>query len=678
MFDDLLRGQPPAPPIRVSGAREHNLRNVDVEIPKRALTVVTGVSGSGKSSLAFDTIAAEASRQLHETLPAFVRGFLPTYGRPDVDTIDDLCATIVVDQRRPGGGPRSTVGTATDIAPLLRLLFSATGWPNIGHADAFSFNLPAGMCPACQGLGVAVAEEAHGRAKETAARPRVACEECLGARLNAAALACQIDGWNIAQMSAMEAKELHSILRLLDLPEAGPLLESLTRRVGHLVDIGLDYLSLDRPTGTLSGGEGQRVKIVGHLASTLTDLLYVFDEPSVGLHARDVTRLITVLHALRDHGNTVLVVEHDRAVISAADYVVDLGPGAGVDGGLITYAGGIVGLGWSDTPTGRSLHTCAALKRQTRTPTGWLPIREARTHNLAGIDVDVPAGVLTAVTGVAGSGKSSLVHGDLVRAYPEAIVVAQGPPTTNRRSTVATYTGVMDPIRATFARVNGVAAGLFSANSTGACRTCCGQGVVTTDLAFMEGYTTVCGTCAGRRFTDDVLAHRVRGTTGRTANIHEVLQMSAAQARRFFADDARIADILTAVCDIGLDYLRLGQRMPTLSGGEGQRITLASPLHRRGAVYVLDEPTAGLHPHDVERLLSVLDHLVDDRGATVVVIEHDLDVVALADWVIDLGPEGGSRGGHLLFTGTPRELLSTGSPTAGCLAAAMHRDDVWR
>jgi excinuclease UvrABC ATPase subunit len=755
--------------IRVVGAREHNLSGIDVGIPKHRLTVVTGVSGSGKSSLVFDTLAAEAQRQLYETLPAFVRGFLPSYGRPEVDLIERLAAVIVVDQRRLGGGSRSTVGTITDIAPLLRLLFSRAGEPHAGGPDAFSFNLPGGMCPRCEGIGevtdvdlaafVDPARSVRGgallapafevgsyhwqilarsgrfdpdrpvgelpeqqrhellygtggtvpievndssinasnegavvkfrrlyvqrdstemgeRTRAMAARftTTVPCPECGGARLSAAALACRVAGHGIAELAALEATRLHEVLSGLDLPEVGPVLDALTTRVGHLVDIGLGYLSLDRRTGTLSGGESQRIKVVRHLASTLTDLLYIFDEPSIGLHARDVRRLTDLLHALRDKGNTVLVVEHDRDVIAAADHVVDLGPGAGAAGGRVVFAGPVAGLAATDTPTGRSLTAPVRLKDEVRTPTGTLPVRGATLHNLRGLDVDIPTGVLTAVTGVAGSGKSSLVYGVFRERHPDAVVVDQSAPTANRRSTTATYTGALDPIRQLFAKASGASPALFSANSAGACPACQGMGVIYTDLAFLDTIASTCGTCRGRRFTDEVLAYTLDGRS-----IGDVLESTVGEARAFFAGHRKIAPILRALVDVGLDYLRLGQPLTSLSGGECQRIKLAAQLHRPGAVYVLDEPTTGLHPSDVDRLLDVLDRLVDQHHATVLVIEHNLDVIAHADHVLDLGPEGGGAGGQLLFAGPPADLLDApGSHTAEHLRRAVKSPAVFR
>ncbi|GAA3440054.1 ATP-binding cassette domain-containing protein [Kutzneria kofuensis] len=746
--------------VRVMGAREHNLTGVDVDLPKRVITVVTGVSGSGKSSLVFDTIAAEAQRQLHETLPAFVRSFLPHRSRPDVDIIEHLPAVVLVDQRRLGGGSRSTVGTITDIAPLLRLMFSRAGDPYIGPADSFSFNMPSGMCPTCEGLGVVTdvdlavfldparsladgallapafkvgtwhwqifanrfdvdkpvasfseaerhdllygeggtvevenlgqrinatyegavvkfrrlyvrkdtADQAE-RTRQMVARftTSATCPDCGGTRLSQSALDCRIDGRNIAELSSLEAVELLAVLEGFDLPEIAPVLTGLRQRVGHLVEIGLGYLSLDRATDTLSGGESQRIKIVRQLASTLSDMLYVFDEPSIGLHARDVGRLTRLLTTLRDNGNTVLVVEHDRDVITAADHVVDVGPGAGGAGGRIVFSGTVAALADSGTVTGRYLKERPALRTRARRPTGWLPLSGVTLHNLRDVSVDIPTGVLTAVTGVAGSGKSSLMYGAFRSRYPDAVVVDQSAPTANRRSSVVTYTGAMDHIRKAFAKANGVSPALFSANSAGACPECEGAGVIVTDLGFLAGITTVCGSCEGRRYSAEVLGYRLGGMS-----ISDALDMTVGEAAEFFAVHRSVVSILRGLVDVGLEYLRLGQPLPSLSGGECQRIKLASHLHRSGAVYVLDEPTTGLHMSDVDRLVGVLDRLVEMHGASVIVIEHNLDVIARADWVVDLGPEGGSAGGQVLFSGPPADLVAfDGSHTADALRKAI-------
>jgi excinuclease UvrABC ATPase subunit len=753
--------------IEVRGAREHNLRAVDVAVPKRTLTAVTGVSGSGKSSLVFDTIAVEARRQLNETLPAFVRGFLPALSRPSVDAVEHLPAVIIVDQRRLRGGARSTVGTITDIAPLLRLLFSRAGEPSVPHVDAFSFNMPAGMCPACEGIGEAtvvdldafldrsrslddgalrceifavgsrnwqilvgsgrfdpqrpvaeysdaefhdllyaddgvVAMEFQGQAYNAAYEGAVikfrrlyldqdpetrsgrtkklvaaytttaCCPDCGGTRLSPLALSSRVAGHTIADLSAMAASELVKVLEGISNPAIEPLLNALWGRLEDLVGIGLGYLSLDRRTASLSGGEAQRVKLVRQLASSLNDLLYVFDEPSIGMHPRDVSRMTDLLRALRDKGNSVLVVEHDRDVIIAADHVIDLGPGAGASGGEVGYTGDVAGLRGSATLTGRFLDEPVRLKpeRDLREPTGKLPVLDARAHNLTGFDVEFPTGVLTVLTGVAGSGKSSLAHEVLRVQHPTVIAVDQSPPGANRRSTVATYTGVQDPIRKAFARANGVDPALFSANSAGACPDCAGLGVIEQDLAYLDTVASTCAACHGRRFTDEVLRYRLRGLS-----IGDVLETTVAEAVEFFAAERRVSSVLGALATVGLDYLRLGQPLTTLSGGESQRLKLAGHLAEPGGVYVLDEPTTGLHMSDVHRLLAALDRLIDEHGATVIVIEHNLDLVAHADWVIDLGPEAGTDGGRVLYEGTPGGLIraevSQGSHTGEYLRRAV-------
>ncbi|NJQ13607.1 ATP-binding cassette domain-containing protein [Streptomyces bohaiensis] len=723
--------------INVVRARENNLREVSLRIPKRGITVFTGVSGSGKSSLAFDTIAAEAQRQLNETFTAFQRGFLPQHGRPDADALENLSAAIVVDQKRLGGNSRSTVGTITDIAPLLRLLLSRGGAPHHGAAHAYSFNDPLGMCPACEGIGRtteidldalvdrslslnggAIQHPDFGVGKwfwdslagsglfdndkplcewteaewrtllhggdalgptpkgyeglldrftrvyvrkdtaEMAERNRkvflrfvtsATCGRCDGSRYNDGVLASRIGGHSIADLSALEATELLALLPSLAAPDTEPVVASLVDRVGDLVAIGLGYLSLDRRTTTLSGGESQRIKMVRHLSSSLTDMLYVFDEPSIGLHARDVHRLNALLRKLRDKGNTVLVVEHDPDVIAIADHVVDMGPRAGEHGGQVVHQGTPQTLAAADTVTGRELRRRAPVRQTFRTPTGRLEIRAAARHNLRDVTVAVPTGVVTAVTGVAGSGKSTLV-GAFLEQHPEAVVVDQSAVGTNRRSSPVTYTGMLDGIRRLFARAGGVSASLFSFNSTGACPGCQGMGVVWTDLAFMDGVRTPCEECGGRRFREEVRQHTLRGRS-----IDQVLAMTAREAAEFFTERALHA-AARAMVDVGLDYLRLGQPLSTLSGGECQRLKLATVLHGEGSVYVLDEPTTGLHMADVDRLLGIVDRLVA-AGNTVLLIEHNLEVIKQADWIVDLGPEGGSRGGRVLFEGTPRALL---------------------
>ncbi len=727
--------------IEIRGARENNLKNVSLDIPKHKITVFTGVSGSGKSSLVFDTIAAEAQRQLNETFTAFVQGFLPSYGQPDVDHIENLNAPIIINQKRVGGGSRSTVGTYTDIAALLRLLFSRVGQPYAGPGFVFSFNTPQGMCPECEGIGrttqldidklldrnkslndgailhpdfkvgkwpwklyaqsklfdnekplknytkkeweqllygkdmkVAFSEfemnyeglvERFTRSylkKDSAAmsdRNRAifeqfvtqqTCPVCKGARLNQAALASKINGRNIADMSDLEATELVQVLRGFSDPVAVRLADKLIERVEHLVDIGLGYLSLSRETSTLSGGESQRIKMVRHLGNSLTDMLYVLDEPSVGLHARDVARLTGLLRKLRDKGNTVLVVEHDPDVIAVADHVVDMGPRAGTHGGEIVFEGSVADLRKANTLTGKFLTQSLPLKHEVRRARGKLSIRNATLHNLKNVSVDIPTGVLTVVTGVAGSGKSTLINDIFLEQHPDAIAIDQSRVTTSVRSVPATYVGIMDDIRQAFAKANKVGASLFSFNSEGSCPNCNGLGVTYTDLAFMEGITSKCEVCEGKRFKPDVLEHTLRGSS-----ISDVLAMTVEDALAFFTEK-KIKPVVQAMNDVGLGYLTLGQPLSTLSGGEGQRLKLATELHKAGSVYVMDEPTTGLHLSDIGQLMHIIDRLVD-AGNTVVLIEHHLDVIRQADWLIDLGPEGGSAGGQVLFEGKPSDII---------------------
>ncbi|MFE4369510.1 ATP-binding cassette domain-containing protein [Streptomyces sp. NPDC056835] len=731
--------------ITITGARENNLRDVSLTIPKGKITVFTGVSGSGKSSIVFDTVAVESQRQLNETFSSFIRSFLPKYERPQVDGIDDLSVAVVVDQKPIGGNVRSTVGTMTDIYSVIRVLFSRHGVPSAGTATAYSFNDPSGMCAVCDGVGRVVAldidraidwsksldegalllpglsvnswewnlyaesgrfdrakplgeytdEERelllHGgdfkvrievksgavdmrfegivsrftrlflnrdtaslseKRKEAAARFTVErlCEACGGARLNEAALASRIDGLSIADHSRMEVADLVEVLGRIDDPVATPIAAAARERLERLVGIGLGYLSLDRETTTLSGGEGQRLKMVRHLGSSLTGLTFIFDEPSVGLHPRDVGRLNDLLVRLRDKGNTVLVVEHDPDVMAIADHIVDMGPKAGTDGGQVVYEGPADRLREADTLTGRCLRRRTPVKESFRSAADWLPVTGAALHNLKGVDVRFPTGVLTAVTGVAGSGKSTLISEVFTAAYPEAIVIDQGAITASSRSTPASYLGVMDTVRKIFAKENGVAPGLFSFNSSGACGECSGRGLIYTDLAFMDPVTTTCHACEGRRFHDEVLRHTVKGRS-----IVDVLDMTAAVAMEFFGDKAPLRKLRT-LNDVGLTYLTLGQPLSSLSGGERQRIKLATQLHRTGSVYVLDEPTTGLHMADVDTLVALLDRLVD-AGNSVICVEHNMDVVKRADWVIDLGPDGGKHGGEIVFEGTPRQLL---------------------
>lgn len=727
--------------VEIQGARENNLKNVSLKIPKRKITIFTGVSGSGKSSIVFDTVAAEAQRLLNETFTAFVRNFLPKVTQPDADAIRNLNMAIIVDQKRLGGGSSSTVGTATDIAPILRTLFAKGGQPNLGHGYMFSFNNPAGMCQTCDGLGQLMAlnltkaldyskslnegavllpdgkvggwgwkvitksglfdndkkiadynekemhDLLHGEPlkvdvggglnikfvglvdefsrkyikrdlktlsdrTQKAIEPFITngpCESCHGSRLSQQALASKINGHNIAEFSSMQIDELIAAITTIKEPALKPLTDMLTVRLQSLVDIGLDYLSLNRVTDTLSGGESQRVKLVKYLNGTLNDVMYIFDEPSVGLHPRDVHRLNDLLKQLRDNGNTVIVVEHDPDVIKVADYVIDVGPHAGSKGGNIVFEGSYTDLLKADTLTGKFLSKNLAIKASPRKPTGVIPIKHATKNNLHDVSVDIPMGVLNVITGVAGSGKSSLINQTFVPEHPEAIVIDQSAVGVNSRSNPATYTGIMDVIRKAFASANKVDASLFSFNSKGACENCQGTGYVTTDLAFLDEQKLLCEICEGSRYKDEVLQYKLHGK-----NITEVLSMTIAESLEFF-EDKEISKKLQAMSDVGLDYLSLGQPLSTLSGGECQRIKLAGELHKKGTIYVMDEPTTGLHTSDIQHLLGIMNRLVDS-GNTVVVIEHNLDVIRQADWIIDIGPEGGRRGGKVLFEGVPADL----------------------
>lgn len=727
--------------IQVRGARENNLREVSLDIPKRRLTVFTGVSGSGKSSLVFGTIAAESQRLINETYTAFIQSFMPSMGRPDVDSLHNLSAAIVVDQERMGANSRSTVGTATDAYTMLRIIFSRLGTPHIGTSTAFSFNAAEGMCAECEGIGqvskididqlvnrelslnegaitvpgfqvdawywqIMVAsgfydpdkklkdftpEEWEVFLHKTATKVKVGsnnmtyeglvtkinrtvlvkdrdsmqapvrafvdravvfaeCPSCGGSRLSAAALSSKVNGVNIAECSAMQISDLAKYVRKIDDPGVAPLLGNLRDLLESLVEIGLGYLSLDRVSSSLSGGEAQRVKMVRHLGSSLTDATYIFDEPTIGLHPHDIRRMNDLLLRLRDKGNTVLVVEHKPEVIAIADHVVDLGPGAGTAGGQICYTGDVAGLRASGTLTGRHLEHRAKLRESVREPSGQLSIEGADLHNLKNVAVDIPTGVLSVITGVAGSGKSSLIHGYL--SNRDGVVVAdQSPIRGSRRSNPATYTGLLSPIRTAFAKANGVKAALFSANSEGACPNCSGLGLVYTDLAMMAGVASVCEECEGKRFTPQVLTYLLNGK-----NISEVLSMSVAEAYDYFPGGQARA-ILGRLNDVGLSYLRLGQPLNTLSGGERQRLKLAIQMAEKSSVYILDEPTTGLHMADVDKLLALLDRLVD-AGNTVIVIEHHQAVMAHADWLVDLGPGGGHDGGQVVFTGTPADLVA--------------------
>jgi excinuclease UvrABC ATPase subunit len=776
--------------IRVHGARVNNLKDVSVELPKRRLTVFTGVSGSGKSSLVFGTIAAESQRLINETYSTFVQGFMPTMARPDVDVLDGLTTAILVDQERMGTNPRSTVGTATDANAMLRILFSRLGKPHIGSPQAFAFNVPSvrasgsitvergegktkteratftrlgGMCPRCEGMGrvsdfdltqlyddtKSLNEGAltipgysmdgwYGRifrgcgffdpdkpikkftkkelhdllykeptkikveginltysgliptiqksmlSKDVdALQPHIrafvervvtftACPDCGGTRLSEAARSSKIKGINIADACAMQITDLAGWVRSLGEPSVAPLLEALLQSLDSFVDIGLGYLSLERPSGTLSGGEAQRTKMIRHLGSSLTDVTYVFDEPTVGLHPHDIQRMNELLLQLRDKGNTVLVVEHKPEAIAIADHVVDLGPGAGSAGGTICYEGTVEGLRASNTTTGRHLDDRAALKEAVRKATDLLEIRGADTHNLQKVDVDIPLGVLCVITGVAGSGKSSLIHGSL-SGRDGVVTVDQGAIKGSRRSNPATYTGVLEPIRKAFAKANGVKPALFSANSEGACPNCNGAGVIYTDLGIMETVATTCEVCEGKRYDASVLEYHLGGR-----DISEVLAMSVTDAEVFFSDGEAATPaahaILDRLADVGLGYLTIGQPLTTLSGGERQRLKLATRMAEKGGVYVLDEPTSGLHLADVEQLLGLLDRLVDS-GKSVIVIEHHQAVMAHADWIIDLGPGPGHDGGRIVFEGAPADLVAARSTLTGEHLAAYVSPD---
>jgi excinuclease UvrABC ATPase subunit len=766
--------------IRVQGARVNNLKEVSVEIPKRRLTVFTGVSGSGKSSLVFGTIAADSQRMINETYSAFVQGFMPTLARPDVDALEGLTTAIIVDQERMGSNPRSTVGTATDANAMLRILFSRLGQPHIGSPNAYSFNVPSvkasgaitiergagktktekatftrlgGMCPRCEGMGSVTdfdlsvlyddslslnegaltipgysmdgwygriyrgcgffdpdkpirkytkkelhdllhkeptkikvdginltyeglipkiqksflskdvdALQPHIRAFVERAVTFSTCPECDGTRLSQEARSSKIKGKNIADVCSMQISDLAEWFRGLDEPSVAPLLTGLQHLLDSFAEIGLGYLSLDRPSGTLSGGEAQRTKMIRHLGSSLTDITYVFDEPTIGLHPHDIERMNDLLLQLRDKGNTVLVVEHKPETIAIADHVVDLGPGAGTEGGTVCFEGTVAGLRGSDTTTGRHLDDRATLKDSVRSSSGTLGIRDASTNNLQDVHVDLPLGVLCVVTGVAGSGKSSLIHGS-VSGRDGVVVIDQGAIRGSRRSNPATYTGLLDPIRKAFAKANGVKPALFSANSEGACPTCNGAGVIYTDLGVMATVESTCEECEGKRFQAAVLDHHLGGR-----DISEVLAMSVTEAEEFFGDgEARTPaahKILDRLADVGLGYLSLGQPLTTLSGGERQRLKLATQMAEKGDVYVLDEPTTGLHLADVEHLLGLLDQLVDS-GKSVIVIAHHQAVMARADWIVDLGPGAGHDGGRIVFEGTPADLVAARSTLTG-------------
>jgi excinuclease UvrABC ATPase subunit len=753
-----MRGEATYGSIKIRGARENNLKNVSLDIPKRKITVFTGVSGSGKSSLVFGTIAAESQRLINETYPAFVQQFMPRYGQPDADSLENLSAAIIVDQQRLGGNSRSTVATVTDAAQMLRVIFARLAQPRLGSPSLYSFNDPRGMCPVCEGIGQVAAMDMdavidtskslnegallpkdfatdtwwwriyarsrlfdldkkiknyseeqlnnllhlddgrkvnigeikltyegvipklrrglgskdpeqlrpHVRAEYDKIFTRATCTACHGTRLNEQALASKIKGKNIADCSAMQVSDLAPFIRSIKAPQLQPMLDALAARLDNLVTIGLGYLSLDRESSTLSGGESQRVKMVRHLGSSLTDLTYVFDEPSVGLHPHDVGRLAGLMQQLRDKGNTVLVVEHKPDMIAIADHVVDMGPRAGSNGGEIVYEGPYEGLLKSGTLTGNHIKKYQPIKLDCRKSDGALKIKNARLNNLKNLTVSIPRGVLTVVTGVAGAGKSSLIEGCLPRSYPQAVIIDQNLARGSRRSNTATYTGILDNVRKAFAKANSVDGALFSANSKGACLDCNGLGVIYTDLAHLDPMITECETCEGKRFTDEVLRYKLRGKS-----ISDVYEMSVAGAHAFFSEPA-IEKILQGLVDVGLGYLTLGQPLSTLSGGERQRLKLAAELGKSGNIYVLDEPTTGLHMNDVDTLIGLFDRLVD-AGSTVIVIVHNLDVVSRADWVIDLGPGAGHDGGRVVFEGHPADLARHKTSLTGQFLAARRR-----
>lgn len=732
--------------IKIRGARQHSLRDIDLDIPKHQLVVFTGVSGSGKSSLVFDTIAAESARQLNDTFSAFAQGRLPSYAHPDVDELENLSAVIVVDQQRLSGGPRSTVGTISDIGARLRLLFSRLGTPPAGYSNAYSFNDPAGMCRHCQGLGIAATiveselvddsrslnggaitfpkfnpgtwlwkayaksgffdpdqpvgeytpeqreillhapagkytppagmdavgtayeglvtrftriylqrepESFKGAQRKAFDRivSRGPCPECRGSRLSAQARASRISGFSIADFNGMQISDLATHVAKISNSELAPLVSNLRDHLDRMITLGLGYLSLDRATSTLSGGEAQRIKMVRHLGSALVDMIYVFDEPTVGLHPRDIAALGRMLISLRNRGNTVLVVEHDPDVMAIADHIVDLGPGAGAAGGRVMYQGDFNGLVQANTPTGAGLRQQRSVSRARRQPSGWIDIVDANNNNLKNVSTRIPKGVMTAVTGVAGSGKSSLILGNVPSAEPDAIIIDQRPIRGSRRSNPATYSGILTPIRDAFSKESGAPAGLFTPNSTGGCPACEGTGIIYTDLAFMDGVVTQCEVCQGRRFTQEAQKYFVDGK-----NIADVFDMSVDEARQYFHQPG-VVRILNRLHEVGLDYVSLGQTLTSLSGGERQRLKLAAELGKSGRTIILDEPTTGLHIADISLLLELVDKLID-TGSTIVIIEHNLDVISAADWIIDIGPDAGHDGGEVVFSGRSEAIYA--------------------
>lgn len=733
-------------PIKIRGLKQNNLKNISLDIPKNKIVVFTGVSGSGKSSIVFDTIAAESQRQMNETYSAWVRGRLPKYEKPNVEWIDNLNPSVIIDQSRLGGNARSTVGTISDMYSLLRLMFSRIGTPSVGPASYFSFNNPNGMCPTCAGIGKIMdfdmnnlidaektydegcfqlpafgkgnyywkvyrhpeyfrtdvpwkdlteeeqnfllygsrtkdgerldkkvegvynqfkrlvlmkgAEEQTDNTLKRIAKFLYECEcpDCKGKRLNPTTLSCKINGYNINDMCEMEFSELRAELDNIRDERAETIVGQLKAALDRMIDIGLPYLFMNRESSTLSGGEAQRLKLVRYMGSSLCGMIYIFDEPSTGMHPRDVHRMARLLKSLRDKGNTVLVVEHDKDIISIADEVIDIGPLAGKNGGQVLFQGSYESLLVSGTKTGNALSSEIKIKENVRKPKGFLPIRGANLHNLKNIDVDIPLGIMTVVTGVAGSGKSTLIRDVFAKQYAEQVVlIDQSAVTATGRSTVCTFLGFFDEIRKVFAEVNKADSGMFTFNRKGACPYCKGRGAITTELVFMEPVTTVCEHCGGTRYSEEALKYSVKGKT-----IVDVLKMSVEDALPFFSDNKKISAMLNALMEVGLSYISLGQPLSTFSGGERQRVKLAQNIKKKGSIYILDEPTTGLHAADIEKVVDILEGFVD-RGNTVIVIEHNTDVMKLADYIIDIGPDGGTKGGEVVFTGTPKEMLENGT-----------------